>query len=140
MKAVEEDPNNIQYVENQTDDLCIVALKKNIETFKYIHNPSYDICVYYIDNVYRGFPPIENPSYNLCEYYVKKNNLGIYCFMNDCDNYVEIPEDYLISLIKIAVKNHINGLYFVTNEKYAAIIEREHQRINADKDSTEKPD
>jgi hypothetical protein len=71
--AVHEDPNALQYVPEkyQSGELCMLAIKQNINAIKYVINQTEELCLKVID-LYSTYicedfiTHIKNPTENIC--------------------------------------------------------------------------
>jgi hypothetical protein len=69
--------NLIQYIPNPPEDLCMQAVKSNINYLNYIQNPSEDVCMYCIEKNYELIQFIKKPSEKVC---FRALEININCF------------------------------------------------------------
>lgn len=66
---------NIQYIENQTEELCVASYNKDHDSFKYIKDPSYQLSLLAVSGKWRGenIKYVKNQHVDLCKIAIKNN-------------------------------------------------------------------
>jgi len=79
----------LQFINNQTDEMCIIACKNNINSYQYIKNKSYNLDKILLNNDGRILQFMNNQTDELCEIAIK-NNIYAYQYIKnktiDLDN------------------------------------------------------
>lgn len=75
--AIKYDPEEIQYLANQTQEYCRLAIRQGGRSIPHIKDMTPDLCSYAVNYAHRNFEYIKNPSYELCKIAVRKFNANI---------------------------------------------------------------
>ena len=65
--------NLLQYVKDQTDEICKSLLKQDPYAIQYIRNQTFELCKLAIDGNPDVLQFVQNPSFELCLYALEKN-------------------------------------------------------------------
>jgi len=65
-KDLEMNPMHIEFIVDQTEEMCWTVIKKDAGTFKYIRKPSQEMCIHVLTRHPTLIEYIENPSAELC--------------------------------------------------------------------------
>ncbi len=95
----------LEFIENQTEELCIIAIKNNINAYNFVKHKTYEIdkSILKIQNNL----VINNEIYEILKNILNKNGLLL-----------EFIENQTEELCIIAIKNNINAYTFVKNKTY----------------------
>ena len=66
VKAITQDASAIQFVRNQTEDLCMFAVQKNGMVIKYIRNPTTSISYHAVKQNSEALKYIKNQTHDIC--------------------------------------------------------------------------
>lgn len=103
LMIIREKPTWLRFVKNQTEELCIEAIKKNITAFKYVKNQTYNTCTAVLDKSLEYFKYIKEPTLEIKKYLLSKDGTYIKDFENPSEE-----------LIIEAVKSKPESIFFIS--------------------------
>ncbi len=117
---IEIKPESLQYITNQTDNICMTAVKKNGSMLQYVTNKTYEICVEAVKNVGYALLFVENPGPELCLMGVKT-----------CGMMLKFIENQTYEMCLEGVKNDGVSLKYAKFQSEEICIEAIKQTYNA---------
>jgi DNA-binding XRE family transcriptional regulator len=103
--AVSKSWQAIKYVKNQTPKLCEIAAKKNWRALEFIKKQTPDICKYAFENDWHAIKFIQFQTPEICEIAVKNNGLSIQYVIKQTDD-----------LCELAVNQNWKALLYIENQ------------------------
>ena len=96
LKAVQENGDNIQYINNPSEEVKLEAVKNNGYSIKYMNNPSKKLKIEAIKNTSYAIMHIKNPSEELQLLAVKENPLSIIDINNPTEKVIQEAANKII--------------------------------------------
>jgi hypothetical protein len=103
--AVKRNSSALEFVKNQTDELCLIAIKSNPLVLKYVKNQTDEMCLIAVKSNALALKYVKNQTDELCLIAVKTNVKALEYVKNQTDE-----------MCLIAVKKYGNALQFVKNQ------------------------
>ncbi len=103
--AVKSDPNTLQHVKNQTDKLCLIAIKFDPNTLRFVKNQTDELCLVAIKSDPNTLRFVKNQTYELCLVAIKSDPNTLRFVTNQTDE-----------LCLIAITSDPNVLQYVKNQ------------------------
>jgi len=83
--AVGQNSEALQYVKNQTDEICLVAVMRDGEALQYVKNQTEEICLAAVNKIGRALGYVENQTDEICLAAVKKNGWALQYVKNQTE-------------------------------------------------------
>ena len=85
LAAVEEDGGSLRYVKRQTEEICLAAVKQSIKALKLVKEQTPEICLVVARGAVDLFTSIESPAAFV--HYLERNNLTALELLRDNQEY-----------------------------------------------------
>lgn len=77
-RAVQENPLILEYIENQTRMICLLAVERNGNALRYVQEQTEEICLVAVVQNGLVLREVENHTYAICAAAVTQNNYATY--------------------------------------------------------------
>lgn len=120
--AVEIDGMALQFVDNQSVDICIAAVSNNPKSITYAKYQTDDICSIALNKNSYMFTDILDPSYNICILAIELNPYNLKYINNQTDDMCMYALNINPSVISV-IKNQTPAMYKYCGAKRGDLIE-----------------
>jgi tryptophan 2,3-dioxygenase len=77
MMKIKENPFNLMYVDEQTDEMCLAAVEQDGRALEYVKNQTYEICLAAVKEDYEVLSIVKNQTPELCMAAVQHDGFAI---------------------------------------------------------------
>uniref|UniRef100_A0A6C0EBP8 DUF4116 domain-containing protein n=1 Tax=viral metagenome TaxID=1070528 RepID=A0A6C0EBP8_9ZZZZ len=141
--------DDLKYVENQTEEICMIAVRQNIKSFLYVKEQTDTICEYVLKKDPWYIKHIKNQKYHLCKLAVETNPCVICHVENQTDELCKLAvnsygcvinfiKNKTEELCKLAIKRSCDAIFhipidLITCSLYKYALENKSMRLDVNK-------